>query len=239
MNGLQPVHKHFRDDETLGADLKHHLLGYGLLSAALQYHLGYFNYYGTELGTNKNEDIKAPTQTLNDVYAYVGWAGENSGSFSYTADADVRHFGYRAMYLPLITAVYPREFAQTKGARETAINVGADIKYTLNDKSGNGSAVGIGLRYSGVINSVGNNVNRVEATPAYTLIGRNYSLRLGANLAVVGNGESTRFRVAPDVRFSARKGITAFSAILGGGTHLLTLAWLHEMDYYFDPSAGC
>ncbi len=239
VDGIQPVDKRFRYDETIGADLRHHLLGYGSLSAALQYHLGYFNYYGTELGSKKSEDFKAPTQTVNDVYAHVGWAGENRGKFDYTADADVRHFAYRAMYVPLLTAVYPREFARTKGARETALNVGVDVGYSLNDNSGNGSAIGIGLRYSGVLNSIGNDVNRVVATPAYTLTGRAYSLRLGANLAVVGNGNSTRFRVAPDVRFSARKGMAAFSASIGGGTHLRTLAWRHTMDYYSDPGVGC
>lgn len=237
--GLQEADKRFRYDETIGADLTHRLPGTGSLNADLQYHLGYFNYYGTLQGGKSDEPVTAPTQTLNDLYAHVGWAGENTDKLTYTADANVRHFAYRAMYIPLLTAVYPREYSKTKGERETVVNVGGNLKYSLSDEAGNGNSVGIGLRYSGVINSIGNDVNRLEATPAYTLTGRAYSLRLGANLAVVGNGMSTRFRVAPDVRFLTRRGITAFSAYIGGGTHLRTLAWKHTMDYYANPAEGC
>lgn len=236
---LQDADKRFRYDETLGADFSHSLLGIGSLTAAVQYHFGYFNYYGTMHDGNAGEALKAPTQTLNDVYARVGWKGEGSERLHYDAQADVRHFGYRALYLPLYLDARWPAYSKTKGSRETALNVGGNVRYSLSDDAGNGSAVGIGLRYSGVINSVGNDVNRVEATPAYTLIGRDYTLRLGANLAVVGNGESTKFRAAPDVAFSFRKGIYALSASVGGGTHLRTLAWKHMMDYYSNPGAGC
>lgn len=237
--GQPAADRRYRYDETIGANLSHRLHDTGTFTGALQYHLGYFNYYGTDQGPEKDGHIRAPNQTLNDVHARIGWAGETSSRLTYTADADVRHFAYRVMYVPLSAAVYPREYAMTKGERETAVNIGGDVKYSLSDGSGNGSSIGTGLRYSGVLNSIGNDVNRVEATPAYTLSGRNYAIRFGANLAVVGNGCSTRFRVAPDVRFSARKGITAFSASIGGGTHLRTLAWRHTMDYYTDPTAGC
>lgn len=236
---LQDADKRFRYDETIGADLTHRLLGLGKLTAAIQYHLGYFNYYGTLQGGKSDERVSAPTQTLNDLHARVGWRGEGHERLEYNAEADVRYFGYRAMYLPLLIDVYPREYGKSEGERETAVNAGGSVKYSLSDEAGNGSAVGLGLRYSGVINSIGNDVNRFEATPAYTLIGSSYTLRLGANLAVVGNGESTRFRAAPDVRFSVRSGITAFSASVGGGTHLRTLAWMHMMDYYSNPGMGC
>ena len=236
---LQAADKRFRYDETIGAALNRRLPGIGSLTAAFQYHLGYFNYYGTLQGGEAGKPVDAPTQTINDVYARVGWAGENNGRLSYTAQADVRHFAYRAMYTPLLTAVYPREYACTKGERETSVNVGGDVRYILSDGTDNVSGIGIGLKYSGVINAIGNDVNRVEATPGYTLAGRHYSLRIGANLAVTGNGERTRFRVAPDVRFSTRQGITSFTASVGGGTHLRTLAWMHMMDYYANPGIGC
>lgn len=237
--GIAAADNRYRYDETIGADVSHRLIGIGTLSGAIRYHLGYFNYYGTDQGPVKDDKIKAPDQTLNDVYARVGWTGADTGKLSYTADADVRHFAYRVMYVPLLTSVYPREYAATKGARETAVNVGGNVKYRLADESVSGSAISVGLRYSGVINSIGNDVNRVEATPAYIFQRRDYTLRFGANLAVVGNGVSTRFRVAPDVKFSFRKGVTAFSASVGGGTHLRTLAWRHTMDYYSDPGSGC
>lgn len=238
--GRPGADKRYRYDETIGADLTHKLSGLGKVDAAVRYHIGYFNYYGTSNGP-KIEDgrVKAPTQTLNDVYARVKWTGEGTDRFGYSADADIRHFAYRAAYVPLLTADYPRQYAKTKGERETSINVGGNVKYSLSDGSGNKSSVGATIRYSGVINSIGNDVNRAELIPYYSIKGKTYILRIGANLAVVGNGESTRFRVAPDVSFSARKGILAFNAAISGGTHLRTLAWMHTMDYYSNPGAGC
>lgn len=238
-HALQNGDKRYRYDETIGGDFSHLFTDTGKLTASLQYHFGNFNYYGTLQGGKGHERVKALSQTLNEVYGRVSWEGENSGRLTYTADADVRYFGYRSMYLPLYTDMYPREYARIKGERETAVNVGGNVKYSLSDEAGNGSSVGIGLRYSGVINSIGNDVSRVEATPAYTLMGRTYTLRLGARLAVVGNGVSTRFRAAPDVNFSFRNGIYAISANVVGGTYLRTLAWKHMMDYYSNPGAGC
>ena len=234
--GLPEADKRFRYDETVGADISHRIAGAGNLDASFHYHLGYFNYYGTDYGPMEVERIKAPTQTLNDVYARVGWTGTDYGKLKYSAEADVRYFGYRSMYVPKAGDF---NFVRTKGERETSLNIGGNVNYSLSDESGNGSAIGIGIKYSGVLNSIGNDVSRVEATPAYTLTGRNYSVRLGAKIAVVANGVKTRFRVAPDVRFSVRKGITAFSATVGGGTYLRTLAWCHSMDYYSNPGVGC
>lgn len=238
-DGIPGADRRFRYDETLGADFYHHIAGAGKLDAALQYHFGSFNYYGTDQGEVKDGRIQAPRQVLNDLYASVAWTGEGLGRFSYGAHADVRHFAYRDMYAPLYTAQYPRRYARTRGERETVVNVGGDVRYSLSDGSGNRSSVGIGLLYTGVVNAVGNDVNRLEATPAYTLAGKGYTLRLGANIAVVGNGESTRLRLAPDVRFSVRKGMAVFSAEVGGGTRLRTLAWRHQMDYYSIPGLGC
>ena len=237
--GIPAADHRFRYDETIGADLSHHVWGAGTLTAEAQYHLGYFNYYATATRSSENGHEKAPTQTINDVYARVGWRGDNIGRLTYSAGADVRHFAFRAMYIPVIEGPAPYRYLRTQGARETAINVGGDIKYSLSGGSGKGSSIGTGLRYSGVLNSMGNDVNRVEATPGYTFLGRNHSVRIGVNLAAVDNGVKTRFRVAPDVRFSARKGVTAFSAAIGGGTYLRTLAWMHEMDYYANPGIEC
>ena len=228
-----------RYDETIGADLTRTIQGAGTLTAGLQYHLGYFNYYPTATRSREDEHEKAPTQTINDVYFRAGWKGEDYGRLKYSIDADVRHFAYRAMYLPALSEPYPWRYVRTRGERETAVNAGGDVRYSLGDGGGPRSAIGIGLRYSGVLNSIGNDVNRVEATPAYTLAGGSYTLRLGANLAAVGNGGKTRFRAAPDVSLAVRDGLTAFSLSIGGGTHLRTLAWRHSMDYYADPTAGC
>lgn len=231
---LTPAADHrFRYDEKVGADIIHRFAGAGRLSGALQYHFGRFNYYGTDYGAVKDGTIQAPRQHLNDVYARVGWTGDSYGRLAYSADADVRYFGYRASYADI------GGLTRMPGSRETVVNVGGEVIYGFGDASGNGGAIGAGLRYTGVYNSIYYNVNRVELTPAYTVTDKNWSFRLGVNAALVDNYSKTRIRIAPDIRFSTRKGPVAFSAEIGGGTHLRTLAWRHSMDYYSDPEEGC
>lgn len=232
--------RRFRYDERIGADLRHKIANAGTLTADLAYHLGYFNYYATNWKTEGNDEIKAPTQTLNDFHAHAVWKGETSTPLFYSVDADVRYFGYdnayiRTYILPdLFSSMFIEERKEEKGLKETTVNVGGNIGYSF----AGGSGLGIGLQYSGVLNSIGNDVNRVKLTPAYEYNRDNMSLRVGAELALV-SAESTRFRVAPDVRFGIRSGIGAFSARIGGGTHLRTLAYMHQMDYYGNPLAGC
>lgn len=232
--------RRFRYDERIGADLRHKIANAGTLTADLQYHFGHFNYYGTDFGTVKNQRIVAPSQTLNDFYAHAGWKGETSTPLSYRVDADVRYFGYDKACVRVLTS--PDYFSsmmiesveEVKGLKETTVNVGGGIGYSFSG----GSGLCTDLQYSGVLNSIGNDVNRVRVTPAYEYNRDNMSLRVGAELAYV-SAESSRFRVAPDVRFGIRSGIGAFSARIGGGTHLRTLAYMHQMDYYGNPLAGC
>lgn len=228
--------KRFRYDETLGADLTRMFSNAGRLNADLRYHLGYFNYYFSYPLANST-DGKAPTQTLNDASLSLKWQGVRYGKLTYSADADVRYFGYRRMYtlqnpeymissiltLPIIEASRPE--------RETTVNVGGNMEYQI----GGASSLQVGLRYSGVLNSLGKNVNRIQFMPAYYYSTGNTRLKVSANLAAV----DSKFRVAPDVVLTATSGIVAFKAAVEGGTHLRTLAWMHDMDYYSDPSAGC
>lgn len=231
--------RRFRYDETIGADLRHRIAGAGTVKADLQYHLGYFNYYGSkyDLGagnaTSADNKVKAPTQTLNDARLHVGWKGDSSAPLSYGIDADLRYFGYQNAYFhpDLLQQI---ELVKEKGNKETLFNAGGNILYLLSKEH----RLGADLLYSGVFNTIGNDVNRVRLTPRYEYTRGGMSVRIGAELAIVG-AEKSRFRVAPDVRFSIRGGITAFSARIGGGTHLRTLAYLHEMDYYGSPTAGC
>lgn len=225
--------KRFRYDETIGANLQQRFGDAGELKATAQYHYGYFNYYATTVGPVKHDRIQAPTQNLNDVYAKADWSGNVNENFSYGANADVRYFGYSNSYLPLPDNA--NELAKGKGAHETSLNIGGKMEC----KAGKKGKIELGLRYSGVINSVGNDLNRGELLPSYLYAGKIFSMRLGLNAALVGNGKRTQFRIAPDVMFSARKGIMAFSAKAGGGTHFRTLAWAHMYDYYSDPGMGC
>lgn len=225
--------KRFRYDETIGANLQQRFGEAGELKAAAQYHYGYFNYYATTVGPLKHGRIQAPTQNLNDVYAKADWSGNVNENFSYDANADVRYFGYSNSYLPLPDNA--NELAKEKGSHETSLNIGGMMEC----KAGKKGKIELGLRYSGVINSVGNDMNRGELLPSYLYAGKTFSMRLGLNAALVGNGKRTQFRIAPDVMFSARKGIMAFTAKAGGGTHFRTLAWAHMYDYYSDPGMGC
>lgn len=235
--------RRYRYDETVGANFSQCIRKAGMLDAQVRYHLGYFNYYGTNNTYVNDRKIQAPSQTLNDVYVKAGWIGTTIGKFGYSADVDVRHFAYRVLYIPELglesefaSMFTPTgRFAREKGARETVINAKGEVSYSLLPSS----ELDLGVRYSGVINSVGNDVNRVEILPGYNKSGDSYKLHAGLNLAVVDNGLVTRVRVAPDVRFSVRKGITAVSAETGGGTKLRTLAWAHTMDYYSNPMWGC
>lgn len=231
--------RRFRYDETIGAGLRHRIAGAGTVKADLQYHLGYFNYYATSMTLlDDNDRYAAPTQTLNDLYARVGWAGETSGAFSYGIDADIRYFGYRAGYL---LTQHVLNLHSRPGQRETMLNVGANAAYRLSGSH----RLALGISYTGLFNSNKEffpgeklDVNRLRILPAYEYEGGSMTLRIGADLAVESASES-KFRIAPDVRFTARSGIASFSASIGGGTHLRSLAWLHEMDYYSSPLAVC
>ncbi len=230
--GVPAADKRFRYDETLGACLSHNIAGAGTLNAQLQYHVGYFNYYASRTISSGEGKTKAPTQTINDLYASADWTGNTTGNLQYGVRADLRHFAYRAMYTTSLSN--SPALVYSKGERESMVDFGGDIAYRLNSNSN----IDVDLLYTGVLNSIGNDVNRVRLVPAYNLKGRDYSLHLGIDMAVVGNGK-TRFRIAPDVQFSMRSGLSAFSAKIGGGTRLRTLAWIHQMDYYANPTAGC
>lgn len=224
--------RRFRYDERINIALSHRFAGAGTLTADAQYHLGYFNYYGTSTGEVADGRIKAPTQTLNDIYASAKWDGSASRNFTYCILANARHFAYRASYMP--SSETPGAITAGKGERETEINAGGALSYRLNTLSD----IGAEVLYSGVINSIGGNVNRVMLKPAYNLSGEHHRLKVGMELAVT-SGTETKFRIAPDVRFTAGGGIAAFTAAIGGGTHLRTLAWMHDMDYYANPLTGC
>lgn len=238
--GIPAAAKRFRYDETLGANLSHKIKNAGTLDAQLQYHLGYFNYYGTGAIALKDGKIDAPTQTINDIFASARWTGTPKGRIQYGVNGDVRYFGYRSMYVYNVTdptssiVASTASLAATKGERETKVDLGGDVAYSLTTNS----KIGVDLLYSGVINSIGNNVNRIRFAPGYHVTNKKYTLHICADMAVVANGK-TKFRIAPDVRFTYRNSYSALSATIGGGTYLRTLAWMHQMDYYANPWAGC
>ncbi len=201
-----------RYDETIGGNLRHKFGTSGTLDADVRYHLGYFNYYSAFFRAGEH----APTQTLNDISAALKWSSPLSDVINWNAHADIRHFAYR------------------EGERETTFRAGGEVSHPLSRKS----RIGATLDYTGVFNSIGNNVGRLRLKPGYDLTDGNMNLHAGAEIALV-DAAKTRFRIAPDLSVGFREGIMAFSAGIGGGTHLRTLAWQHEMDYYANPYYGC
>lgn len=226
--------KRFRYDETIGADLSHRFAGAGRLDADLRYHLGYFNYYMLSSDWIDNLN-KIPTQTLNDASVNLRWEGRTYGKYNYEAYANVRYFGYRRMYElhgNLLSSQTPAiELLQTTPDRETSVNAGGNLRYAHNGCSSWQADLG----YSGVINSLGSDVNRLQITPAYLYTQGNTALRVGVKATAV----DSKFRIAPDVVLTYSSGILALKAAVGGGTHLRTLAWMHDLAYYSDPQNGC
>lgn len=223
-------------DETIGADLRHAVGTSGTIEADLRYNLAAFNYYGPR--PLYYEGPENPGQTLNDVYTRVHWASSPAKKFSYTAYADFRYFGYKMTMVQPAGPIDP--WCEVEGTREKAINAGGSASYAFNANS----RIGAELEYSGVFNTetlflvTDRKVNRAMARPGYDVEGTDWSLHVGAELAYT-SGWHDHFRVAPDVRFDARKGNLALSASIGGGTQLRTAAWAHGQDYYAAPGYAC
>lgn len=244
--------RRFRYDETVGADFSRRFAGAGTLSAALQYHYGHFNYYGTQykLENTKGKRV-APSQNLNDVYGRVKWEKDFSEKLHLAADADFRYFGYRKYFEPAFIFLNGtgKSLKVENGSHETAVNVGASADYAFSKAH----KLDLGVHYSGVINNPGFNMNLLRFLPGYDFNRDNVSLHLGAELAVpfrryydyttpvftLETSVKYRLRVAPDIRFTAKNNDLAFSATIGGGTYLRTMAWIYDMDYYSDPSYTC
>lgn len=237
-NGSESARR-YRYDETLGADLKHHFSNTGTLSADLRYHFGSFNYFQA---LPMPAVDKAPHQILNDFYARVAWQSDSKRRFNYRAEANVRYFGFQNAFELKTGPSNQIEWLSTDGGRETALNVNADLDYALSDKSSIGALIGYNGLYnkakSCCLHSRRDDVNVERISPFFQLTGEKYSLHAGLRMEVVTTWE-TRFLVSPDVEFSARSGILAFNANIGGGTHLRSIAWLHDQDYYANPAYQC
>ncbi len=135
--------KQYRYDESLGLYASHLFKGAGRLEAALDYHLGCFNYYGLlPIPT----DGDAPGQTINDVALRLKWKSliHPSTNLEWDAGLRLRHFAYRQMVRPEIVDVpgeaYKAEiYGHEKGGRETNIGLEGSVRMPWD----NGSSIGI------------------------------------------------------------------------------------------------
>lgn len=229
--------KQFRYDESVALYASQVIKGHGRLDAALDYHLGYFNYYGFaggmpgELSTAKKD---APDQTINDVALRVDWRSlvTPSSSLMWNVSGRMRHFAYRSYLLPA------SGLTGGKGGRETTIGVDGGVRMPWD----NGSSIGIDGKFDLVLLSEMNVGKYAIATltPYYRFSKGLLDIRLGADIDLAYHagepGDRYPFiHIAPDVRFGVQTGqVGVYLDILGGSTPM-TLARLHQLDYYDMP----
>lgn len=236
--------KQFRYDEAIGLYASHVVKGHGRLDASLDYHLGYFNYYGFGGYTSPSSveptvisDV--PTQTINDVSMRLDWRSlvSPTEAMTWNATARVRHFAYRT--LPLSPYYWTETETQEKGARETNVGLEGGVRMPWD----NGSSIGIdgNLDMMFLSNMYLDNYGLLTFTPYYRFSKGLLDIRVGADLDLAFNaGEKGKrypfIHIAPDVRFGVQTGQVGVYLDVLGGSELMTLARLHQLDYYGMPS---
>ncbi len=260
VSDINPDIRQYRYDESLGIFGSHLFDGYGRLEAGVDWHIGNFNYYGTNIpfldgGANPGGDMKAPSQTLNDVAARVGWHSQSAhDDISWRAEAGVRYFGYRRMYIDEIN-LDNETFESVPSTRETDINVNGGFNFPTSTKSAVGIDVNVDVvTYGGYKpeNIPSHNSflrNQPEKpgsyglftlTPYYRFTRDKLIVNIGADIDIsTGAGpENDRyktFHIAPDVRVDYQAGPAALYLHLLGGTRKHTLAETYQLDYYQMP----
>ncbi|MCM1368751.1 MAG: hypothetical protein NC204_00065 [Candidatus Amulumruptor caecigallinarius] len=243
----------WRYDESLGVYGSHKFDGYGRLDAGIDYHVGNFNYYGTEgvaqhFYPSPDREGKAPTQTLNDISLRVGWQSASAvGRPDWSVAAGVRYFGYRSLYeRPDLQG----ENTRLSGGRETHVWLNGTLAYRLSTASDVGFNLGGDIMTYADYEKKGNNGYTIEApdtyemislTPFYRYSANNLSIKVGANIDLTFNAgpKGNRygvFHVSPDVTADYRSGGVTLYAHMRGGTSLHTLASARELDYYSAPA---
>lgn len=213
-----------------------HDFGVGRLDAQFRWHLGWFNYSGFYVADTQTDWVP-PTQTLNDVYARVGWtAAKADNGLTWGAAADVHYFGYRAAYDGA-----SRESG--KGTKEANIGISGNVGMPLAD----GSSVGADVRADIVLNSQQaewapeiDNYVLVDLNPHYRFTQGLLNIKVGAKLDIAGSAgpEDDRygaFHIAPDIRLDWQQNLVGLYLHLLGGSRLQTLANLWQLDYYQNP----
>lgn len=251
----------WRYDESIGIYGSHLFSGYGRLDAALDYHIGNFNYYGfnPQWFVTESPFIKAPsapTQTLNDISARVGWKSTSAeDAIAWHAAVGARYFGYRRMYdIPdiRINAPIAYNIESLKSTRETNVFLKAGAIFPTSGKS----SVGLDFKgdivaYSGyknneIISSTLFNPAKPDTyglftvTPYYRFSVDGFNFRLGADIdfAAGAGNKGDRYDLlhfAPDLTVDFDGGPARLYLHLLGGSRLHTLASGSELDYYQQP----
>lgn len=247
-----PDTKTERYDESIGLYGKRLFGDIGRLEGAVDYHIGNFNYYGFDPYFQLPDltgDPKAPTQTLNDIAARIGWFSPASAEkLSWSVTAGVRYFGYRRFYTPAFAALYN---SQT-GGRETDFNIKGGVEYKFASPSSLGIDVNADiLSYaksewkgpeglSGMLSDL-DSYGMVSLTPYYKFTRNLLNIQIGVRIDLAFNAgpEDDRFstfHIAPAVRLDYNAGAVKLFLHALGGTQLHTLASGYQQDYYQAPA---
>lgn len=243
----------WRYDEAIGIYASHLFDGKGRLDAAVDYHIGNFNYYGyNPFGydiTSSEKSASAPTQTLNDISARVSWNSAAAlDDISWNAAAGIRCFGYRRLYLPG-TAGTPEALT---GARETHVDIDGGIVFPTSAKSSIGIDLATDILSYGDYEARGtypadgwvpdtpDTYAMLSLTPFYRFTRSRLDIRIGAKVDLTFNAgpETDRynvFHIAPSVKLDYNAGPATIFLHLTGGNELHTLAGDYELDYYQMP----
>lgn len=250
-----------RYDENIGLYASHAFKGAGRLDASADWHIGSFNYYGYDRpmiagggssGTaSAVNPFKAPTQTLNNVAASVGWTSPiTDHDFTWHAAADVRYFGYRRFYLEPFDA-YSYTYGGVRGDRETNVGLSGGLNLKTSGKSAIGLDIdarliayadrGETLYPDADVPARPDNYGNITLTPYYRFNRAGIDFRLGANVDLTFNAgeENNRFstfHISPSVKLDYNAGPVCLYLYADGGLRLNTLANNYEYDYYQAPA---
>lgn len=231
-----------------------HDFGSGRLSASGDWHLGYFNYYGfnplPDMTVAKDENINAPTQTLNEAAVRVDWESDRTAKVRWHIGLGARYFGMRRFYLPDASdRMIPTAYT---GGRETDAALRAGVEGNTSSKSMLGADVEAHMlaygdydRVDGIADATMQRPDmygNVSVTPFYRYAAGNLNIRLGVRMDAAMNARDASgkryrtFNVAPDVSLEYGAGGFAIGLYAKGGNTLHTLAADHEIDYYMTPA---
>lgn len=243
-------------DGTLGLNYSRLVGSEGLFSSRVDYRLGYFNYYGcvTDLdnldpgaANTSGGDFRVPSQTLNQANLSVAYASSPSLLKGWHAEAAAGYTGYRRF-------IYP-DYAsgrQTKGDRETRLDIGGGYAFRLNRQSAFALDARANLLFyadrqleiKGYEGDWRKDYGIISLTPAYRMQKGNVRLQAGVDLDFAFGAMGYEhgkdfggFHVAPDIRLDYRQRQFGFYLSATGGTTPVTLADMEKYDLYQLPVA--
>ena len=246
--GYTPVPKKALYDGTLGLSYTRRFDLEDLLKLDFSYRCAYFNYYGTTLPELEMpawaDQLRIPTQTLNDVAFSASYRSTTSLLRGWHAEGSVNYLSYRRLYSPAV-------FGNTsQGDRETNLKIGGGYTFPINDIQalaieGDGDF----LFYTrkdpealAIPNNPRTNYGVFSIKPAYRVINDNINFKLGVDLNVsydamgsVPGKDFSAIHLSPDVAFNySTKTFDLFARATGGVTPV-TLQLREGFDRYQMP----